>query len=82
MQAAIRVMHPDLKRRVPLALDRIRTSPTTGKPLVGDLAGWWSVRLGRVRIVYRSTRTTIDVAAIGPRASIYLEAARALGRKR
>ena len=39
------------------------------------------MRVGRVRIIYRSTRTTVEVAAIGPRASIYSEAARLLRRR-
>jgi mRNA-degrading endonuclease RelE of RelBE toxin-antitoxin system len=71
-------MHPDLKRRIRAALDRIRATPDSGKPLVGELTGWWSVRVGRVRIIYRhqSPRAMVEVAAIGPRASIYLEAAR------
>jgi hypothetical protein len=75
-------MHPDLRRRVRLALVRTRVVPESGKPLMGELAGWWSVRVGRLRIVYRSTRTRLDVATIGPRASIYEEAARLLRRRR
>ncbi len=75
-------MHPNLKRRVRSTLERIRASPASGKPLIGDLAGWWSMRVGRVRIIYRSTRTHVEVAAIGPRASIYEDAAHALRSKR
>jgi hypothetical protein len=69
-------MHPDLKRRVRAALDRIREDPSAGKGLLGSLAGWRSARVGRVRIVYRETRGAIEVAAIGPRSTIYLEARR------
>ncbi|TMA61775.1 MAG: type II toxin-antitoxin system RelE/ParE family toxin [Deltaproteobacteria bacterium] len=82
VQAAIRAMHPDLRHRVRAALDRIRAAPGCGKPLTGELEGWWTVRVGRVRIVYRRAPATIDVAAIGPRTSIYVEAARLLRRTR
>jgi mRNA-degrading endonuclease RelE of RelBE toxin-antitoxin system len=75
-------MHPDARKRVRATLDRIRFDPESGKPLIGELAGWWCIRVGRLRIVYRSTRTRLVVATIGPRASIYEEAARLLRRQR
>ena len=55
--------------------------PDRAKRLTGELEGWWTVRV-RVRIIYRRAPATIDVAAIGPRTSIYVEAARLLRRKR
>jgi mRNA-degrading endonuclease RelE of RelBE toxin-antitoxin system len=85
VQSSIRSLHPEQKRRVRAALDRLRAQPDAGKELKGDLAGWRSLRLGRLRIVYRDARTTIDVAAIGPRSTIYLDAfrlARRLARRR
>jgi len=75
-------MHPDLRRRVRAALDGIRAAPDRAKRLTGELEGWWTVRVGPVRIIYRRAPATIDVAAIGPRTSIYVEAARLLRRKR
>jgi mRNA-degrading endonuclease RelE of RelBE toxin-antitoxin system len=75
-QTAIRSMHSELRRRVRATFDRIRTQPEAGKPLLGDLTGWWSIRVGRIRIVYRSTRGLLEVAAIGPRTSIYEYAVR------
>ena len=74
-------MHPHLRRRVRAALDGIRAAPDRAKRLTGELEGWWTVRV-RVRIIYRRGPATIDVAAIGPRTSIYVEAARLLRRKR
>ena len=74
-------MHPHLRRRVRAALDGIRAAPDRAKRLTGELEGWWTVRV-RVRIIYRRAPATIDVAAIGPRTSIYVEAARLLRRKR
>ena len=75
VQQAIRSLHPEQKRRVRTALDRLLSEPGGGKELKGHLSGWRSLRLGRLRIVYRATRATIDIAAIGPRATIYLDAA-------
>jgi mRNA interferase RelE/StbE len=82
VQAAIRVMHPDLKRRVREALDIIRTTPEVGKSLKRELSGWRSLAIGRLRIVYREAHAVIEVGAIGPRSSIYLDAAQRLSRKR
>ena len=74
-------MHPELRRRVRATLDRIRTQPEAGKPLLGDLTGWWSIRVGRIRIIYRSARVFLEIAAIGPRTSIYEDAVRLVRSK-
>ncbi len=80
VQSTIRSLHPELRRRVRVALDLIRDQPDTGKALRGELEGWRSLRVSRLRIVYREIRASIEVAAIGPRASIYLETERRLRR--
>lgn len=82
VEAVIRALHADLKRRVRNAVDRLRDDPAAGKPLKGDLVGWRSLRVSRFRIVYREARRQIAVAAIGPRASIYFETARLIRRPR
>lgn len=79
---AIRSLHPDLKRRVRSALDRLSVTPDAGKMLTAELAGWRSLRVGRVRIIYREKGAGLEVAAIGPRASIYFDAAVRLRRSR
>jgi len=76
VQRTVRSLHPEQKRRMRAGLDLTQTKPEAGKELKGELAGWRSLRIGRLRIVYRVTRTTLDVAGIGPRSSIYLDAAR------
>jgi mRNA interferase RelE/StbE len=81
VQDAIRSMHPDLKRRVRETLDLIRATPASGKLLQRELSGWRSFPVGRTRIIYRETRAVIKVGAIGPRASIYLDAAQRLRKK-
>jgi mRNA-degrading endonuclease RelE of RelBE toxin-antitoxin system len=82
VQVAIRVMPPELKRRVRTTLDHIRAIPKVGKPLKRELSGWWSLRVGRVRIIYREAGTVIKVGAIGPRSSIYRDTAQRLSTKR
>src|SRR5437867_2619025 len=75
VQATIRVMHPELKRRVRAALDHICATPTCGKALMGELTGWRSLRVGGLRIVYREARRALEIAAIGPRSTIYVDLA-------
>lgn len=79
---AIRCCHPDLKRRLRSALDAIRQNPDVDKMLIGELGGWRSYRVGRVRIVYRCAVNLIEIAAIGPRASIYRDATELIRRTR
>ena len=80
VESTIRSLHPELKRRVRAALDLVRSSPQTGKMLKGELKGWQSLRVSRFRIIYRESRGIIEVAAIGPRTSIYVETERLLRR--
>lgn len=77
VQSTIRSLHPDLKGRVRAGLDLVATQPeAAGKALKGEFEGWSSVRVSRLRIIYRYSTTVVEVAAIGPRASIYLETER------
>ncbi len=75
MAAAIRSLHPDMKRRIRRGLDELRANPSIGKDLKQELAGWKSLRVGRIRIVYRERGAAIEISAIGPRSSIYIDAA-------
>jgi mRNA-degrading endonuclease RelE of RelBE toxin-antitoxin system len=70
----IRKFHPQLKRKIRSALERIQLNPQSGKQLRDELTGLRSYRVGRLRIIYRtSPRNTIDIPAIGPRRFIYEE---------
>ena len=70
-------LHPEIKRRLRSGLDRIRSDPAAGKPLVGELPGLSSLRVGQFRIVYRPpVRRVISIVAAGPRRSIYAETLR------
>lgn len=68
-------MHPDLKRKVRAALADILDNPDCGKPLKSELAGLWSLRVGRHRIVYRPDAGGAEIVAIGPRRIVYEETA-------
>ncbi len=45
------------------------------KELGGGLVGWSGLRVGRFRVIFR-VGAEVDVLAIGPRETIYEEAAR------
>ena len=64
------------------ALADILDNPDSGKSLERELKGYWSLRVGRHGIIYRPIRGGIEVAAIGPRRTIYEDAARQLLRGR
>ncbi len=72
----IRGMHPSLKKKVRACLEIILSDPMSGKALRDDLTGLRSFRVGRLRAIYRVTRTEVQVAAIGPRSRIYEETSR------
>jgi mRNA interferase RelE/StbE len=76
----IRRLHPELKRKLRAALADILDEPTSGKALKEDLEGYWSLRIGRSRIIYRPVRGGVEIVAIGPRESIYEEVIRQIRR--
>lgn len=70
----IRSLHPHLKQKIRSSLQAILSDPHAGKALKDELAGLWSFRVSRFRIVYRITGSRkIDIVAIGPRGRIYQE---------
>ena len=81
----IRELHPQIKRKLRAALADIMADPHAGKALKDELAGLWSFRVGKFRIVYRiSARTAgdrcIELVACGPRERIYEETYRLISR--
>jgi mRNA interferase RelE/StbE len=72
----IRRLHPQLKRKVRAALADILANPECGKPLKEELLGYWSLPIGRTRIVYRPVEGAVEIVAIGPRQNIYEDALR------
>ncbi|MEK7223917.1 MAG: type II toxin-antitoxin system RelE/ParE family toxin [Pseudomonadota bacterium] len=70
----IRSLHPHLKLKIRASLQAILSDPHAGKALKDELAGLWSFRVSRFRIVYRiSGGRKIGIVAIGPRERIYRE---------
>ena len=76
----IRRLHPELKRKLRAALADILADPTCGKALKEELEGYWSLRLGRSRIIYRLGVGAVEIVAVGRRENIYEEAARQIRR--
>ena len=82
VRALIRHLHPGLKRKVRAALAEILDDPTCGKPLERELIGYWSLPVGRHRIIYRPVERGAEIVAVGPRRMIYEDAARQILRSR
>ena len=68
----------DVARRARRALERLAEEPRAGKPLHGELAPWWSFRVGDYRIVYeiRDREVVVLVVMLGHRREIYERARR------
>ena len=77
VRTLIRHLHPEMKRKLRLALNDILTNPACGKPLERELKGYWSLRMGRYRIIYRPDKAGAEIVSIGPRRTIYEEMERA-----
>jgi mRNA-degrading endonuclease RelE of RelBE toxin-antitoxin system len=57
----IRQMPPELKRKLRAALEDILDDPTCGKALKEELEGYWTLRVGRTRIIYRRARDNVEI---------------------
>ena len=76
----IRHLPPVLKRKVRAALADILDDPTCGKALKEELEGYWSLRVGRTRIVYRAHGKQHRNRDHRPRENVYEEATREILR--
>ncbi len=78
----VRTLHPDLKRKIKAALQAVLNDPLSGKALKDELEGLQSFKVGKFRVIYKtaSDKGIIEVAAIGPRKTIYEETLRLLQR--
>jgi len=76
IRSLIRRLHPQLKRKVRAALADILEDPGCGKALKEELEGYWSLPIGRTRIIYRPGEGGVEIVAIGPRQTIYEDAFR------
>ena len=64
-------MHLHLKHKIRAALIDILVDPACGKPLKEELSGYWSLRVGRLRVIYRPDQQGVEIVALGPRNTIY-----------
>ena len=78
----VRSLHPDLKPKIRATLDGLLSDTAHGKLLQGQLLGFNSVRVGRLRVVYRLVRDIVEILTIGPRRTVYEEAERLTLRTR
>ena len=76
----IRQVPPELKRKLRAALEDILDDPTCGKALKEEIEGYWTLRVGRTRIIYRRAGDNVEIITIGPLETIYEEAARQIRR--
>lgn len=61
------------QRRVAAAFDLLRENPRAGKPLRGELKGYWSYRVGTYRILYKikASEIVVYVLRIQHRKEVY-----------
>jgi mRNA-degrading endonuclease RelE of RelBE toxin-antitoxin system len=69
----VRVLHPTTKRKVRAAMEAVRSTPEIGDELTREFSGLRRLRVGRLRIVYRVRGRQVQIVAIGPRATIYID---------
>lgn len=79
----IRGLHPHLKKKLKASLQTILSDPRSGKALKEELAGLWSFRVSRFRIIYRMCGAQqIEIIAVGPRERIYEETFKLIRKER
>lgn len=78
--ACIRALHPELKKKIRIGLEMILSDSSCGKLLKDELEGLRSYRIGKLRIIYRPLPERIEVIAVGPRKTIYLDTYRYLSK--
>ena len=63
----------DIRQRLAKAIqERLSSHPESyGKPLRGDLAGYWTLRVGDYRVIYKMVERTVFILRIGHRREVY-----------
>ena len=80
----IRKLHPDIKKQIRAAADRLVQGPLEGHALQQELSGLRSYRVGKYRIIYRihDGERVIEILLVGRRRDIYEELRKNLLRDR
>ena len=70
---ALRELHPSVRRDLRRALDEVNAGKKRDiAALSGELAGFWRLRVGKLRMVFRYDEVGQLVAEfLGPRSTIY-----------
>ena len=80
---SIRNLHPQIKRKLRESTAVLAANPGAGNALKDELAGLWSFRIGKFKLIYRiADSRTLDLVAFGPRERIYEETYRLIARSR
>ena len=79
----IKSLHPDLKPVLKDEIENLKKNPYLGKPLIEELAGFYSLRFRRYRVIYKIAPGTklIEIHYVGHRRDIYEEFRKLLKRK-
>ena len=77
----IRHLPPALKGKVRNVLEEIVEHPLCGKLLRDELSGLRSYRIGSMRIAYRVHERVVALVTLGPRKTVYQQAALELKRQ-
>ena len=73
----------NLQRRIARAIEaRLGSAPERyGEPLRGTLKGYWKLRIGAYRVVYKIVGTEVWIFGMLHRRRIYTDVLRRLGRR-
>lgn len=73
---SIRRLPKQAQQAVLAALTSLGDEPRAGRPLMGELAGMWSLRRGDYRVLYRidDHSRRVEVASVGHRRDVYRRA--------
>ncbi len=63
----------NIRTRVLKALEKLRSSPKIGKPLMGEYQGFFTLRVWPYRVIYKIIRKqlVVEVVDVGHRQGIY-----------
>ena len=61
------------RKKILTKIKQLKTNPKLGKPLIGNLAGLWRLRINKYRIIYeiKDNELIIYILQIGQRKNIY-----------
>jgi len=78
----VRKLHPAIKKKIKKALANLVENPELGKQLKQEYSGLRSYKVSRYRIIYKiAAKKVLEIIALGPRKTIYLETYRYLEKE-